>query len=222
MRYSVILQLVAMALLCSFALAAGQDTVPTTEVAEQDAMAPAEAAEQDTMPSAEVVEQAAVPPMETAEQDTKLPAVVLKGEDGGTATGEEWNSANLLGKTNLVLYVDTGKRQQAMPLINRIDELSYSPDTLGVSFVINTSATSIPSFMIRMMIKQREKANSKIRYVLDKKEVLIRDWDFTDEYVNVLILDPTGKVLHRYAGEITEEYIDQVICIIDSSLKNKS
>ena len=211
MRYSVILQLVAMALLCSFALAAEQDTVPTTEVAEQDAMAPAEVAVQDT-----------VPPTEAAEPDTKLPTVVLKGEDGGTATGEAWKSSNLIGRTNLILYVDTGKRQQAMPLINRIDELSYSPDTLGVSFVINTSATSIPSFMIRMMIKQREKANSKIRYVLDKKEVLIRDWDFTDKYVNVLILDPTGKVLHRYAGEITEEYVDQVISIIDSGLKNKS
>ena len=199
MRYSAILHLVAMALLCSVAWAA-----------EQDAMAPAEVAEQDTMPPAEVVE-----------QDTKIPTVVLKGEDGGTATGEEWDSANLIGKTNLILYVDTGKRQQAMPLINRIDELSYSPDTLGVSFVINTSATSIPGFMIRTMIRQREKANSKIRYVLDKKEVLIRDWDFTDEYVNVMILDPTGKVLHRYAGEITEEYVDEVIRIIDSSLKNK-
>ena len=108
-----------------------------------------------------------------------------------------------------------------MPLINRIDELSYSPDTLGVSFVINTSATSIPSFMIRMMVKQREKANSKIRYVLDKKEVLIKEWDFTDEYLNILVLDPSGKVLHRYAGEITEEYIDEVISIIDRSLKNK-
>ncbi len=199
MRYSVILQLVAMALLCSFALAVEQDTVPPTEVAEQDAMLPTEAAEQDAM----------------------LPTVVLKGEDGGTATGEEWNSANLIGKTNLILYVDTGKRQQATPLVNRIDALSYSPDTLGVSFVINTSATSIPSFMIRMMVKQREKANSKIRYVLDKKEVFIRDWDFTDEYVNVLILDPSGKVLHRYAGEITEEYIDEVISIIESNLKNK-
>jgi predicted transcriptional regulator len=187
-------------LLFSFAGAVEQEAVPTTETAEQDA----------------------VPSAEAAEQDTKLPDVVLKGEDGGTATGEEWNSCNLMGRTNLILYVDTGKRQQAMPLINRIDELSYSPDTLGVSFVINTSATSIPSFMIRMMIKQREKANSKIRYVLDKKEVLIRDWDFTDKYVNVLILDPTGKVLHRYAGEITEEYVDQVIGILESGLKNES
>jgi len=211
MRYSVVLQLIVIALLCSFAGAVEQDEAPPTETAEND-----------TMPLAEAAEQDAVPPTETAEQDTKLPTVVLKGEDGGTATGEEWNSCNLIGKTNLILYVDTGKRQQAMPLINRIDELNYSPDTLGVSFVINTSATSIPSFMIRMMIKQREKANSKIRYVLDKKEVLIRDWDFTDKYVNVLILDPTGKVLHRYAGEITEEYVDQVISIIDSGLKNKS
>ncbi len=210
MRYSAILQLIVMVLLCSVALAAEQDTVPPTEVAEQDTTPPTEAVEQDTMP-----------PTEASEQDTMLPTVVLKGKDGGTAMGEEWNSANLIGKTNLILYVDTGKRQQATPLVNRIDALNYAVDKLGVSFIINTSATSIPSFMIRMMVKQREKANSKIRYVLDKKEVLIRDWDLTDEYVNVLILDPSGKVLHRYADEITEEYIDEVISIIESDLKNK-
>lgn len=136
MRYSLYLHIILMALLCSVALAAEQDTVPPAEVAEQDSMAPAEVAEQDTMPPAEAAEQEEEPPTETAGQDTKLPAVVLKGEDGGMATGEEWNSANLIGKTNLILYVDTGKRQQAMPLINRIDELSYSPDTLGVSFVM--------------------------------------------------------------------------------------
>ncbi len=188
MRYSSLLQVVALALLCSLAGATEHDPAL---------------------------------PAEEEGQGTVLPAVVLKGDDGGTATGEEWNSSHLLGKTNLILYVDTGKRQQAMPLVERIDELSYPPDLLGVSFVINTSATSAPSFMIRMLLKQREKANSKIRYVLDKKEVLIKVWDFTDEYVNVLIVDPTGQVKHRYAGEITEEYVDQVIGILESGLKNR-
>jgi predicted transcriptional regulator len=167
------------------------------------------------------VEQGEAPSGKAEEPSAKLPAVVLKGEDGGTATGEEWSSEDLLGRTNLILYVDTGKRQQAMPLINRIDGLRYPPGALGVSFVINTSATSIPSFMIRMMIKQREKANSKVRYVLDKKQVLIKVWDFTDEHVNVLILGPTGEVRHRYAGEITEEYVEEVIGILEHGWKNK-
>jgi predicted transcriptional regulator len=216
------LQLFAVILWCSVSLAVEQEPPVPAGSAEQGAAPPAEAAEQGTVAPAEPADQGTMPPAEETKQDKKLPTVVLKGEDGGTATGEAWNSSDLIGKTNLILYVDTGKRQQAMPLINRIDELSYPEDKLGVSFVINTSATSIPSFMIRMMIKQREKANSKIRYVLDKKEMLIRDWDFTDEFVNVLILDPTGKVLHRYAGEITEEYVDQVISIIENGLKNKS
>lgn len=188
MRYSSILQILAVVLSCSFAGAMELDPIL---------------------------------PAEEAEQDKKLPVVILKGDDGGTATGEEWNSTELLGRTNLILYVDTGKRQAAMPLINRIDELSYPPGALGVSFVINTSATSIPSFMIRMMVKQREKANSRIRYVLDKKEVLIKVWDFTNEHVNVLILDPAGEVRHRYAGEITDEYVKEVIGILEDGLKNK-
>jgi predicted transcriptional regulator len=195
MRWLAILQVIAIAFLCAPSGAPAEDTASGVQA-------------EDTASGAQA-------------EDTTLPPVVLEGETGGTATGGEWRSCDLAGKTNLIMYVDTGKRQQAMPLINRIDSLRYSPDTLGVSFVINTSATSIPSFMIRMMIKQREKANSRIRYVLDKKEVLIKEWDFTNEYLNILILDSSGKVLHRYAGEITEEYIDEVISIIDRSLKNR-
>ena len=69
MRYSVVLQLIVIALLCSFAGAVEQDAAPPTE-----------AAENDTMPLAEAAEQDAGPPTETAEQDTKLPAVVLKAK----------------------------------------------------------------------------------------------------------------------------------------------
>jgi predicted transcriptional regulator len=155
---------------------------------------------------------------ESAGQDTLLPPVVLKGEDGGTATGEEWNSNSLIGKTNLILYVDTGKKQAAMPLIKKIDSLSYSPDTLGTYFIVNTSATAVPNFMIRMMIRQRQKANTRIQYVLDHHEMLINKWNFTDENLNVLVLDPSGKVLHRYAGEITQEYIDKLVSVIDHAV----
>jgi len=157
---------------------------------------------------------------ESAGQDTFLPPVVLKGEGGGTAIGEEWNSANLLGKTNLILYVDTGKRQAAMPLIKKIDSLGYSPDTLGTYFIVNTSATAVPNVMIRMMIRQRQKANAKIQYVLDNKEVLIKEWNFTDENLNVLVLDSSGKILHRHAGEVTQEYIDKLVSILDHALSS--
>jgi len=204
MRWLVILQIIAVALVCSSFEVPAEDT-PTGVPVEDTASG---------------VEARDTPPAVRAENAT-LPPVVLEGETGGTAMGEEWKSLDLLGRTNLIMYVDTGKRQQAMPLINRIDALTYSPDKLGVSFVINTSATSIPSFMIRMMVKQREKANSRIRYVLDKKEVLIKEWDFTDEYLNILVLDPSGRVLHRYAGEITEEYIDEVMSILDRAVKNE-
>jgi len=213
MRRLAILQVIALAPFCVSFEALAEVTPSGVQVENTASGTPAH----DMPPGVLVQETASGAPAEAS----SLPPVVLEGETGGTATGEEWKSLDLLGRTNLIMYVDTGKRQQAMPLINRIDALTYSPDKLGVSFVINTSATSIPSFMIRMMVKQREKANSRIRYVLDKKEVLIKEWDFTDEYLNILVLDPSGKVLHRYAGEITEEYIDEVMSIIDRAVNNK-
>ena len=36
-------------------------------------------------------------------EEAGLPFVVLEGENGGTAAGEEWDSRQLIGKTNLIL-----------------------------------------------------------------------------------------------------------------------
>ena len=156
----------------------------------------------------------------TAGEDTILPVVVLKGDDGGTAHGEEWNSGDLTGRMNLILYVYPGKKKETTPLIEKIDSLNYSPDTLWTTFIVNSKATVVPVFMLRMMCKRREKANENIQYVIDQNEVLINKWNFTDDYINVLLLDPSGKILHRHAAEITEEYIDELINVIDNAVQN--
>jgi predicted transcriptional regulator len=155
-----------------------------------------------------------------AEQNTMLPSIVLKGEDGGTTSGGEWNSSNLIGKTNLILYVDPRNKKKATPLIEKIDSLSYSPDTLGITFIVNTKAAPIPDLIIGMMIKRRAKKNKNIQYILDRNLVLIKKWDFTNENLNVLILDPSGKVLHKYSGEITEDYINKFIITLDIALQH--
>jgi len=147
-----------------------------------------------------------------------LPHVVLQGDDGGISTGEAWDSAQLQGRTHLVLVLDPGKKKQAMPLIQRIDTLPYGPETLGITFVVNTSATAMPVFMIRMMLRQREKVNPRIQYVLDHNEILIQAWGLSDESVNVLLQDPSGAVVHRHAGEITEPYMDQLMATLDRAV----
>ncbi len=157
----------------------------------------------------------------TQAQETTLPAVVLKGADGGTATGEEWKSIDLTGKPQLILYVDPGKKKKATPLIDRIDSLSYSADILGIHFIINTKATPVPDVLIRLLIKRRARINTNIQYVLDRNKVLITNWEFTEENLNILLLDPSGIILHKYAGEITKEYIDTLIKIIDGALATK-
>ena len=155
----------------------------------------------------------------TISGDVMLPPVVLKEADGGTAAGEAWKSIDLKGKTQLILYVDPGKKKKAAPLIEKIDSLNYSTDRLGINFIVNTRATSVPDVLIRLMIKRRAEANKNIQYILDRNEILIKNWGFTDENLNILVLDTSGNVLHRYAGEITEEYIDRLINEIDNALE---
>ncbi len=154
-------------------------------------------------------------------QSTMLPSIALKGENGGTADGKEWNSSNLTGKINLILYVDPGKKESATPLIDKIDSLNYAPDSLGITFIVNTQATFIPDFLIQKMIKSRAEENKNILYVLDQNKVLIKEWKLTEENINVLIIDSSGKTLHRHDGEITEEYINKLISRIDNVLKKK-
>lgn len=148
-----------------------------------------------------------------------LPPILLKGEDGSAADGSEWSSTSLAGRPSLVLYVDPGKRKSVTPLIDRIDSLNYPTEALGITFVVNTSATRVPDFMIRKMIKRRSGENTRIEYVLDRSEAMIGEWGFTSDFVNTLLLSPSGEILDRHAGEITSEYIDTLVKKIDQAVR---
>jgi len=140
-----------------------------------------------------------------------LPVVILSGDNGGLTTGEDWQSSSLDNKISLILYVDPDKKGDAEPLVRKLDSLNYSPDTLNITFILNTAATIIPDFIIHKMIKKKAKKSDTITYVLDEKKVLVKKWNLADNEINILLLDTDGNILEKHQGNMTTQYLNQFI-----------
>jgi len=145
-----------------------------------------------------------------------LPVVVLSGDKGGLTNGAEWHSSSLKDKINLILYVDPDKKGDAEPLVHKLDSLNYSPDTLNITFILNTAATIIPNFIIHKMIKKKAKKSDTITYVLDERKVLVKKWNLADNEINILLLDADGNILEKHQGNMTTQYLNQFINKIDN------
>ncbi len=146
-------------------------------------------------------------------------ALTLRGEDGGMCGGKEWKSSSLKNKVNLLLYVDPDKQSWVKPLVAMLDSIHFSPDSLGITFVLNTDATIIPDFIIRNRVREKAKASSDIAYVLDRTKMLVRKWKLKDDDINVLLLDASGNLIREHYGAMTKEFINQFITQINQSIK---
>ncbi len=148
-----------------------------------------------------------------------LPLVTINGDNGGLCGGAEWKSNSLEGKVNLVLYVDPDKQSWIKPLVTKLDSMCYAPDSLGITFILNTDATIIPDFIIRNRVREKAKKASSIAYVLDRNKLLVKKWNLIDDNVNVLLLDASGKIIQQHDGQMTKDYINQFITKINQSIK---
>jgi predicted transcriptional regulator len=144
--------------------------------------------------------------------------VILSGDKGSLYNGEEWKSSSLRGKVNLLFYVDPDKQDDVKPLVAKLDSIQYSPDSLGTTFIINTSATIIPNFILRNKIAERARDVKNMNYVLDLEQVLVHKWDLKDDDVNILLFDKRGKVLFKHAGNVTKDIVNKIIQKIELTL----
>ncbi len=152
---------------------------------------------------------------------TILPTISLSSDDGGLTNGGEWQSSSLKDKVNLLLYVDPDKHSDVKLLVAKLDSINYSPDSLGITFIVNTGATIIPNFIIRNRMKKRAESSPNITYVLDQKKVLVKNWDLIDDNLNILLIDASGKITEKHHGKMTEKFINQFLNNIDNLIKKE-
>jgi len=150
--------------------------------------------------------------------NTTLPGVSLSGEDGGLHNGEPWNSSILRDKINLLFYIDPDKQRQVKPLLARLDSLDFSTEKLGSTFILNTSATIIPDFILRHKVAERARKANGTRYVLDLNRVLVDKWHLKDDDINILLFDAGGALLFKHSGDISPDLIQTLIEKIKRSI----
>ena len=160
----------------------------------------------------------AYPLMDSKANADVLPTIILNGDNGGLCGGKEWKSSSLQDKVNLVLYVDPDRQSWAKPLVTKLDSLKYSPDSLGITFILNTDATIIPDFIIRNRVRAKAKTSTNMTYVLDRKKMLVRKWNLADDDINVLLMDASGEVVQQHHGEMTGDFITQLLNKIEDSI----
>ena len=153
---------------------------------------------------------------------TQLKSIELNEQVGGHENGLAWKSDSLLGTTNVIIYVDPDKVSDIKQCVSILEEENSKHNDFGITYIVNTKATLIPTFLIKSKIRKKAKDSENISYILDKNKVLIENWKLQDNSANILVLDSSNNILFQYAGNIESTQIAKTLEVIDISInKNK-
>ena len=144
----------------------------------------------------------------------QLESVKLSGKDGGFATGEDWSSDSLLGKINVIIYIDPDKFSKVKQFISELEIAKSKNNIFDLTFIVNMEATILPTFIIKSKIKNKAKKSKTTSYVLDNDKIIIEKWNLKDNDFNILILDKLNKLVYQYSDKIKSNQIDEVMKII--------
>jgi len=155
-------------------------------------------------------------------EDIRFKQIVLQGNKGGYVDGNIWNSNSLLGRTNVIIYVDPDNFSDIKQFVSYLESEKSINDNFGLTFIVNTAATAIPNFAIRSKIKSRAKESSTVSYVLDNDKFLIEKWNLRDDSANVLVLDSTNRQQFLCTGNISLEDSKRIMKIINNCYNNEN
>ncbi len=145
------------------------------------------------------------------ELNKSLPQIILDGTSGGSIEGTAWQSKALTHKINLLYYVSPSQQKVVEPLLEKIDKNNYPVEKLSTTIIINTKATWIPNSVIVGKVKGRAKEDTTITYVLDKKEILLKEWKLSEDNPNILLINEEGEVVFLHTDELTKEIENKLI-----------
>ena len=140
-----------------------------------------------------------------------LKPVKLADNHGGYIDGRVWKSDFLLGKTNIIIYADPDEFSDMKKFVENLKKEKSKNNNFGLTFIINTEATMIPTFMIKSRIKKKAKESPSISYVLDNDKILVDKWMLQDDAVNVLLLDSLNEINYQKTGKMTITQLKEII-----------
>ena len=148
------------------------------------------------------------------------PLVQLAGDVGGRLDGTAWNSNELKGVVHILMYVDPDKIKINEHVEEALAKEHYPSEQIGSVAITNLAATWKPKFLIKKILKGKQKKYPRTIYVTDKSKVLVEQWGLLDHSYNVLVFDPNGNLLFNKGGALSAAEVENLTAVIWSKISN--
>ena len=146
------------------------------------------------------------------------PPIQLAGAQGGRLDGTDWNSSELKEAIYILMYVDPDKIKVNEHVEDALAKEQYPLDKVRSVAITNLAATWKPKFLIRKILKGKQKKYPRTVYVTDKSKVLVEQWGLHDHSYNVLVFGQLGNLLFNKGGALSAVDVENLTSMIWSQV----
>lgn len=147
-----------------------------------------------------------------------LPNLSLSGKEGGKVSGGAWNSQDIQGKVQMLIYVDPDNKDLNTPFEEAVQKGNFPAKKWASTAIVNLEATWIPNALIQSSLEEKQKKFPRTTYVMDKEKALVKKAGFPDDNYYVVLVDHTGKVLTSHTGKLQNSDIAKFVDIAKNAV----
>jgi len=147
------------------------------------------------------------------------PLLTLSGDDGGRVNGKAWSSSELVGKVWVVVHADPDESEMNNAATEALKAEDYDNKYYASVALINMAATWKPNFAINLILEGKQKDYPSTVYVRDYNNMVGKKWKLANDSNNIVVFDPTGKVIFSVDGQLTPANIKKMIALINAEVE---
>ena len=147
------------------------------------------------------------------------PLLEISGDDGGRVDDTAWSSSELVGKVWVVVHADPDESETNNAATEALKAEDYPKDVYGSVALINMAATWKPNFAINLILAGKQEDYPSTVYVRDNDNMVGEKWGLADDSNNMVVFDPTGKVIFSVDGQVSDADIKKMIAMINVEIE---
>ncbi|MBT4034932.1 MAG: transcriptional regulator [Candidatus Marinimicrobia bacterium] len=148
-----------------------------------------------------------------------VPLLELSGDDGGRVDDTAWSSSELVGKVWVIVHADPDESETNNAATEALKAEDYPKDVYGSVALINMAATWKPNFAINLILSGKQEDYPSTVYVRDNDNMVGEKWGLADDSNNMVVIDPTGKVIFSVDGQVSDNDIKKMIAMINAEIE---
>ncbi|NQV41040.1 MAG: transcriptional regulator [Candidatus Marinimicrobia bacterium] len=147
------------------------------------------------------------------------PLLELSGDAGGRVDDTAWSSSELVGKVWVVVHADPDESEMNNAATEALKAKDYDLDYYGSVALINMAATWKPNFAINLILTGKQKDYPSTVYVRDNDNLVGEKWGLANDSNNMVVFDPTGRVIFSVDGQVSDNDIKKMIAMINVEIE---